>query len=260
MTDPQAQQIGAQEWDTQFHLLDRQIVDSEGRMVGKVDDLELTERFDGRLEITALLTGPGALGPRLGGRLGEWTVAVWRRLHPAVDPEPGRIAVADISQIDNAVHVGLTRLELDVEGLEVWVHEKVISRLPFVGADGPSNRPRGLDRFELPPLGTVRRMSDLLGNMVTTGTGRPLGHVSDARVRFRPGDEQMVVESLVVNESVLRSRFGYERPPHTQPWLLRWLLKATGSRAAGRISWADVAQVAWAERRVGSGVESLGRF
>ena len=249
------------EWDAEFHLLDRQIIDSEDRMVGKVDDLELNERFDGRLEVTALLLGPGALGPRLGGRLGEWTVAVWRRLHPDVDPPLGRIPVADITKVDSAIHLRHTRLELDVEGLEVWVDEKVVSRLPLVHpAGGPSDRPRGLDRFELPPLGTPHRLSDLLGNAVTSHTGRKLGRVSDVRVRYALGGEAMAVESLVVNDRVMRSRFGYERPVASQPVALRALLRLTGSPAAGRIEWPDVAGIDWAGSRVISGKEVLGGF
>jgi sporulation protein YlmC with PRC-barrel domain len=248
------------ELDAQFHLLDRQIIDSEDRMVAKVDDLELTERFDGRLEVTALLTGPGALGPRLGGRLGEWTVAIWRRLRPDVDPQPGRILVEDIERIDNAVHVRHTRLELDVEGLETWVDDHVVSRLPFGQDTGPSDRPRGLDRFVLPPLGTTRRLSDLLGHTVTTRAGRTHGRLSDVRVRFTPGAEAMPVESVVVNQTATRSRFGYGRPLTDQPLYLRALLRATGSRAAGRVAWTDVEDVDWESRRLALRREDLGEF
>lgn len=245
------------EWDVEFNLLDRQIIDCEDRLVAKVDDLELNERFDRRLEVTAILIGPGVLGPRLGGRLGEWTAAIWRRLHPDADPAPGRIGVEEITSIDNAVHVGATRLELDVEGFEVWADEKVVSRLPFVHGDGPADRPRGRDRFELPPLGTQRRMSQLLGQAVHTRSGVHLGTVSDARVRFTPGANEMAVESLMVNDRAMRSRFGYERPVDHHPWPVRMLLRATDSPASGRIDWADVTEVDWDARRVVLGVDAL---
>ena len=61
-------------------------IDPDGRMVGKVDDLELELAEDGTPYVTALLTGPRALGPRLGGRLGRrwWPIA--GRLHSAGRP------------------------------------------------------------------------------------------------------------------------------------------------------------------------------
>jgi hypothetical protein len=122
--------VGGRRYDAALQFLDRQIVDPEGRLVAKVDDLELQESPDGRLVVTALLTGPGALGPRLGGRVGEWVVAVWRRLHWSPEPEPGRIAIADVVDIDGAIHVGRRRATLGVDGLERWAYDHVVSRLP----------------------------------------------------------------------------------------------------------------------------------
>jgi hypothetical protein len=65
-----------------------------------------------------------------GGRVGEWIVAVWRRLHPSPVPEPGRIPVADVVDVDSAVHVGRRQEALSVDGLERWVDAHVVSRLP----------------------------------------------------------------------------------------------------------------------------------
>lgn len=117
-------------YDAALRLLDRQIIDRDGRLVAKVDDVELAERDDGRLEVVALLMGPGALGPRLGGRLGRWTVAVWRRLHPAESPQAGRIPFGDVTGIDSAVHVGRRLADLDVDGFERWVDARVVTRMP----------------------------------------------------------------------------------------------------------------------------------
>jgi hypothetical protein len=52
-----------------LHLLDRQLLDCNGEMLGKADDIELTDTPHG-LTVTAVLTGPAALLDRLGGRLG----------------------------------------------------------------------------------------------------------------------------------------------------------------------------------------------
>jgi len=121
---------GRQHHDAALHLLDRQIVDPDGRMVAKVDELELTERPDGRIAVNAILTGPGALGPRLGGRLGHWITAVWRRLHPDADPIPGRIDFSAVVHIDSAVHVARHHDSLELDGLERWTRDHVVTKLP----------------------------------------------------------------------------------------------------------------------------------
>lgn len=124
-----------QRLDADLHLLDRQIVDPDGRMVAKVDDVELTDEGSGGLVVTALLTGPAVLGPRLRGRLGELVVAVWRRLCNDADPGPGRIAMSDVVEIDSAVHVSRRRSDLDVDGLETWARDEIVTKLPGAGHD-----------------------------------------------------------------------------------------------------------------------------
>jgi hypothetical protein len=130
MTDSDTASRRRPQYDAVLHLLDRQIVDPDDLLVAKVDDLELTRRADGRWAVSAILTGPGALGPRLHGRLGEWVGAVWRRLHPDADPAPSRIPMSDVVDIDSAVTVGRRRDALQVDGFEVWVRDHIIGRLP----------------------------------------------------------------------------------------------------------------------------------
>ena len=64
--------------DAVLHLLDRQIVDSDGLMVGKVDDLALSPD----LRVVGLLCGTAALLPRLGGRVGAKVLDFWQRMGP----------------------------------------------------------------------------------------------------------------------------------------------------------------------------------
>ena len=121
---------GADELQLRLHLLDHQVVDPDDRLVCKVDDLELEIGEDGRPYVTALLCGPLALGPRLGGRLGSWVVAVARRLSPEVAPAPGRIDFRLVDRIASAVSVTAYRRELGVTALEDWVDTYVIDRIP----------------------------------------------------------------------------------------------------------------------------------
>jgi len=245
MTTPRGSGLPA-ELDAHFHLLDRQIVDSENRMVAKVDDLELVERFDGPAVI-AILTGPGALGPRLGGLLGEWIVAVWRRLHPEVDPQPGRIPIEEVTGLDNAVHVRHSGYELGVQGFERWADATVVSRLPLVHGRGPTGEP---GEAAVPGLPGSRRLSQLIGQAVVAADGRRLGQVSDVRLRRDPIMDALVVTELLVNPRAVRSRFGYERPGAAQPAAVRFLLARGGSPAAGVVLWTEVDRIDWDQREV----------
>jgi hypothetical protein len=116
-----------------FHLLDRQIIDVAGQLVGKVDDVELATGPDGRPYITALLVGPHALGPRLGGWLGRSVTAVARRLHVAEHPDPVRIPYDRLGEVSSAVNLTIRRELLPEPALEEWLREQVVGRIPGAG-------------------------------------------------------------------------------------------------------------------------------
>ena len=120
-------------YELRLHLLDRQVVDRDGRLVAKVDDLELTAGEDGTLYVTAIECGAMALGRRLGGRLGWWLEAAARRLSRDPDPRPGRIDMSLVRDIGSAITLDVRRDQLDVAPLEQWVDTHLIGRIP--GAD-----------------------------------------------------------------------------------------------------------------------------
>lgn len=114
--------------DGYLELLDRQILDSDGRMVGKVDDVELEQRDDDRIYVTGVLCGPGALGPRLGGALGTIVTSSWSRL--ANRAEPGRIDWSLVASVETAVILAVGRTTVHVDGFERWMRERVIAAIP----------------------------------------------------------------------------------------------------------------------------------
>ena len=116
--------------DLHLQLLDRQVVDRDGRFVCKVDDLELQIDELGRPYVSAILVGPRALGPRLGGRLGRWVTAIARRLSDGQSEQPPRIDFAQVTDIGSAITLARLRDELDVTSLETWVDTHVIARIP----------------------------------------------------------------------------------------------------------------------------------
>jgi hypothetical protein len=123
--------------DAGLLLLDRQIIDCNDREVAKVDDLVAAFDQHGRPYVVAILCGPGAWGPRLGGRLGRWVIAAWRRLHPAAHPEPASIPMNVVTRIDSAVHLSVPRTSTTVLAIDRWVDGHIISRIPGAGDAEP---------------------------------------------------------------------------------------------------------------------------
>jgi sporulation protein YlmC with PRC-barrel domain len=119
--------------DAYMSLMDRQILANDGTMLGKVDDLELEQRADGRLYVTALLRGPGVLGPRLGGALGTIVRGTWARLSGRT--EPSRIVWSQVAQLTSAVELGVSAETVGVDGFERWVRDRFIAALPGAGVD-----------------------------------------------------------------------------------------------------------------------------
>jgi hypothetical protein len=116
--------------DAGLYLLDRQIVDKNGLLAGKVDDLELTFP-DGTEEppfISAILSGPGVLARRVRRREGGWLEALSTKLTEQTDPP--RISFGVVKKIDNHVELTVSREHLDASRLEAWVRDHIISKIP----------------------------------------------------------------------------------------------------------------------------------
>ena len=83
------------EFDIALHVLDRQLLDADGRRCGNVDDLAI-EGGPGEVpEVVAILVGPGYWGPRAGwiGRLAGW-IGGGARV---------RVPWSEVEKIDSAV-------------------------------------------------------------------------------------------------------------------------------------------------------------
>jgi hypothetical protein len=117
-------------------LLDRQLVALNGRLAGKVDDLELTgpePEANGALSapvVVAILSGPGALGPRLGGRLASFVIGTWKRLHPDEDPQPERIAFEHVIRLSDHIELDVSWEDVSEHRTHQWISDRLISRIP----------------------------------------------------------------------------------------------------------------------------------
>jgi sporulation protein YlmC with PRC-barrel domain len=242
-----------------LRLLDHQIVGADGDLLGNVDDLELAQTPDGLL-VVGILSGPPALAARQGGRTGAWLTAVWRRLHPDQDPHPLAVPLDHVTRLDSAVHVS-ARMERVLEenaGLELWLRDKVVSRLP-----GALDRPDGDDRRhtvatsrerheELACADDALRLSRLLGVEVLSASGERVGRVVEATAEAfeRRGLElgRLRIVELVSSNRHLGEELGYTMDPQG-PVLLRVLLR-WWHRGDRRLSMDDVEQLDWRARRL----------
>jgi sporulation protein YlmC with PRC-barrel domain len=130
---PPVPPVAGQTLDAQLHLLDRQVLDSDGVPVTTVDDLELGAP-EGEPEIpmgtvippgtpapvlTALLTGP-VLGTRIfGGRPPSSRLI--------------RIPWTDVASVGVVVRLGVSGQGLDADWVERWIRDKIITRIPGSG-------------------------------------------------------------------------------------------------------------------------------
>jgi sporulation protein YlmC with PRC-barrel domain len=198
--------------DGALNLLDRQILDRDGRMLGKVDDIELTQQEDG-LAITAVLTGPAALLHRLGGRLGTQLVITYEQLR-VTEPyrtRPWRIDIGDVDRLDSALHLAVPR-------------------------NGVLNRDTEAYRF-----------GRLTGMEVLGPDGQHIGRVLDAR--FERGlHDRLVIGSLLVGHGRPGSLLGYDRHDQQGPWLVRIIVG--GLHRHSGIVGMEAAHILWNRHQV----------
>jgi sporulation protein YlmC with PRC-barrel domain len=126
--------MGGRTLDAGLHLLDRQLVDADGQLAGKVDDLELTPSEDGQaLYVTAILSGGGALAARLARRQGSWLESIANRLFGRGDAEPVAISFGVVKRIGSSVELAAPKEELETDRPERWLRQHVIGRIPGAG-------------------------------------------------------------------------------------------------------------------------------
>jgi hypothetical protein len=125
--------------DAALELLDRQLLDEDDKFAGNVDDveIELPENWpenstDELPVVTALLSGPGVLAERFGGRLGTGWAAYHRRNHPGTAGS-GAIPLAHVRDVGSAIRLGLSREQLPSDRSEDWFRRHVIAKIPGAG-------------------------------------------------------------------------------------------------------------------------------
>lgn len=121
--------------DLGSQLLDRQIVDVQGRLAGKVDDLELTFPLEGGAPyVSGIRTGTGALARRTWPRLGRWLEGISGKLVGRDDAN--LVSFGVVAEVGSDIRVVLRVDELPSGRLEAFVRRTSIERIPGAG-DAP---------------------------------------------------------------------------------------------------------------------------
>jgi hypothetical protein len=120
--------------DAGLDLLDHQVLDADGRMAGKCDDLRFAYPEGGGVPyVDAILAGPGALESRIGGRLGRWVASIHARVQDRDRRGPASIGFGVVKRLGSAIELSVPRDDLDVMRFEAWVRDRVISNIPGAG-------------------------------------------------------------------------------------------------------------------------------
>ena len=120
-----------------LQLLDRQLIDKDGRLAGKVDDLELeVPSGGGPPGVRAFVAGRGALRGGWGGRLGAGGGGVPTRPRDGDDRRPARVSFGVVKRIGSAVDLSVAKADLESNRLEAWTRDHLIGHLPGAG-DAP---------------------------------------------------------------------------------------------------------------------------
>jgi hypothetical protein len=109
-------------------VLDKLVVDRNGREMGRADGILLEPRGDRPPRLTGILIGPAALASRLHPRLGPFVRAIEERCGVAAG-RPALIDFADIEDTGRTVKLSLTIGQTAVEAVEQRLR-RWVGRIP----------------------------------------------------------------------------------------------------------------------------------
>lgn len=109
-------------------VLDKSVVDRNGREMGRVDGILVDRQPNQPLRLLAILIGPATLAERIHPALGRFVLRAEKRFGLDQD-RPTQIDVADVDDIGSKIRVRLTISETAVDAVEKRVRTW-IGRLP----------------------------------------------------------------------------------------------------------------------------------
>lgn len=110
-------------------VLDNQLVDREGRKLGRVDGIVVELRQGLPPKLAYLESGFPVLAHRIHPRLADWTRAVQQRWG-AKRSQPIQIPWSKVKDVGIDVDVDVDAAETGALAYELWLREKIIGRIP----------------------------------------------------------------------------------------------------------------------------------
>jgi sporulation protein YlmC with PRC-barrel domain len=110
-------------------LLDQQVVDRAGELMGKVDGIVLEIRADKPPRVARLVIGGGTAAHRLQPRFASWLLR-WRRRWGPTNDGPLEVPWAKVKKIGIDVRVDLDAARTTAFAWEHWVRNHIIGRIP----------------------------------------------------------------------------------------------------------------------------------
>jgi sporulation protein YlmC with PRC-barrel domain len=111
-------------------VLDNQLVDREGRPLGKVDGITAELREGAPPRLVHIETGVTTVARRLHPRLGRWARGLGRRWGVRRG-RPFRIEWSKVKDVGINVEVDLRAEETEALAWEKWLRKNVVGRIPF---------------------------------------------------------------------------------------------------------------------------------
>lgn len=116
-------------------VLDKQLVDRRGRLMGKADGIVLELREGAPPRVVAIEQGGVTLGRRLGPRCARWMRAL-AQAFAITDGEPRRYPFTAILDVGRDVRLDLDAEECGAWAWERWLRTHVVARIPGSGVGG----------------------------------------------------------------------------------------------------------------------------
>src|ERR1700732_1729328 len=112
-----------------LEVLDQQVIDRNGELMGKVDGIMLELRKGHPARVASLVIGGGTAARRIPPRWAEWLLR-WRRRWGPKDDQPLEIPWSKVLKIGIDVQVDVDAKRTPAWAWENWLRDHIIGRIP----------------------------------------------------------------------------------------------------------------------------------